>query len=212
MNPISKNGLLLALFGLVCTGIVTLTYVMTKPAIEAAELRNKYAVLNQIIPDELHDNALAEHCIQVQDDHLLGSREPHQAYLATLQGKPSAIAIETTAPNGYSGRIELVVGLNLEGVITGVRILSHKETPGLGDKIEKRKSDWVDSFIDQVVHSVKDKAWAVQKDGGRFDQFTGATITPRAVVAAVKRTALFYQANRAELFERFPACVGESNE
>lgn len=211
MNPVAKNGILLCGFASVCTGLVTLTFIKTKPTIEAAELKNRYATLSQVIPDELHDNSLVTSCIQVQDDHLLGSQEPHQAYVATLNNKPSAIAIETIAPNGYSGQIDLIVGIKLDGAVTGVRIVNHKETPGLGDKIEKRKSDWVDAFIGTQVRDPKDPVWAVKKDGGRFDQFTGATITPRAVVTAVKNTVLFYQANQSALFAQAYGC-GETND
>nr|WP_285817779.1 electron transport complex subunit RsxG [Echinimonas agarilytica] len=206
MNSIQKNGLLLLIFALACTGLVAITYVITKPKIDEEELLNKYKVLNQVIPPELHDNELVHHCINVQDDHLLGSRNRHHAYVATLNNAPSAIAIETTAPNGYTGRIELIVGIAIDGTVTGVRVLDHKETPGLGDKIDKRKSDWIDSFVGKSVDGNKDSKWGVRKDGGQFDQFTGATITPRAVVAAVKRTVLFYQANQDELMNRAADC------
>lgn len=210
MNPVAKNGLLLTCFAFACTALVSLTYIQTKPAIEQAELENKYAILTQVIPDHLHDNALVESCVLVQDDHLLSSREPQQAYVATLNGKPSAIAIETLAPNGYNGAIKLIVGFQVDGQITGVRTLSHQETPGLGDKIEKRKSDWVDTFVGAKVSGRKDPRWAVKKDGGQFDQFTGATITPRAYIAAIKRTALFYQGNKAMLFSKAYDCRGAS--
>lgn len=195
MNSISRNGLMLALFALVCTGLVATTFVLTAEDIKQAELANKFKVLNQVIPDELHDNNLAEHCIWAQDDHLLGGSKPQQAYIATLNQQATAIAIETTAPNGYTGNIDIIVGINRQGEVLGVRVLQHKETPGLGDKIERRKSDWVDSFIGKTVAGRKDPNWAVRKDGGQFDQFTGATITPRAVVSAVKNAVLFYQAN-----------------
>lgn len=212
MNLVLKNGLMLCLFAVVCTGLVSFTFIVTQPAIKAAELKKKYHVLHQVIPPESHDNALVESCIWVQDDHLLGSTEPHQAYVATLHGIPSGIAIETLAPNGYSGRIDLIVGIQLDGKISGVRILSHQETPGLGDKIEKRKSDWVDAFVATEVKGAKDPNWAVRKDGGHFDQFTGATITPRAVIAAVKRTALYFEANKALLFSQPYGCDGVQNE
>ncbi|MBW8190701.1 electron transport complex subunit RsxG [Neiella marina] len=206
VNTIGKNGLVLALFALVCTGLVAATFVITAPDIKQAELDNKFKVLNQVIPHQLHDNNLAEHCFMVQDDHLLGGIAPQQAYLATLGDEATAVAIETTAPNGYTGNIDLIVGLNTQGEILGVRVLQHKETPGLGDKIERRKSDWIDSFMGKTVTDRKDPAWAVHKDGGQFDQFTGATITPRAVVSAVKNAVLFYQANADMLLSADANC------
>ncbi|WP_224746081.1 electron transport complex subunit RsxG [Neiella litorisoli] len=208
MNPISHNGLVLTIFALICTGLVAGTFVLTAEDIAEAELNNKFKVLNQVIPETLHDNNLAQHCFTVEDEHLLGTATPHHAYLATINGAPTAVAIETTAPNGYTGRIELIVGIDTEGEVLGVRVLQHKETPGLGDKIERRKSDWIDSFIGKTVADRKDPNWAVRKDGGQFDQFTGATITPRAVVAAVQKTVLFYQANSAQLLTRQPDCEG----
>ena len=206
MNTISKNGLLLALFAVVCTGMVTLTYVLTAPAIKSAEIQNKFAVLTQVIPSSLHDNALVESCIELENVPSLGSQEVLQAYLGTMNGQPSAIAIETVAPNGYNGAIKLLVGFDLNQVITGVRVLHHQETPGLGDKVEKRKSDWIDGFTGAQVQHDPDTRWAVKKEGGQFDQFTGATITPRAVISAIKRTALFVQSNKDQLFSMPITC------
>ena len=111
-----------------------------------------------------------------------------------------AIRGQPLAPDGYNGKIQLVVGLAGEGTVSGVRVLEHKETPGLGDKIELRISDWILGFNSLTLNSENITNWAVKKDGGQFDQFTGATITPRAVVKAVKRSVEYYQANKAAIF------------
>ena len=205
MNPIIKNGLLLAIFALTTTALVCIIFLLTEPAIKEAQIKSKHQLLAQIIPANMYDNDLVSSCISLTNQ-ALGNNEPHNAYLATLGDFPSGIAIETTAPNGYSGRIELIVGLDMSGYITGVRTLKHAETPGLGDKIDRRKDDWVDNFVGYAVNGEDDERFAVRKDGGEFDQFTGATITPRAVVAAVKRTALYFEQNKEQIFLKPVPC------
>ncbi|HIE5254938.1 TPA: electron transport complex subunit RsxG, partial [Serratia marcescens] len=130
---------------------------------------------------------------------------PHRLYLARKNGQPTAAALETTAPDGYSGAIKLLVGADFNGTVLGTRVIEHHETPGLGDKIELRISDWISFFSGKKIEGPDDKRWAVKKDGGMFDQFTGATITPRAVVNAVRRTALYMETLPPKL-ESLPAC------
>ena len=124
------------------------------------------------------------------------------AYIATNAGQPVAIALEAIAPDGYNGNIKLIVGINTQGEVLGVRTLSHQETPGLGDKIDLRKSDWVMQFMGKRLNAEDDKQWLVKKDGGDFDQFTGATITPRAYVNAVKRAVWYFNNNQAQIFSQ----------
>ncbi|EQC1350519.1 electron transport complex subunit RsxG, partial [Escherichia coli] len=119
--------------------------------------------------------------------------------------KPVAAVLETTAPDGYSGAIQLLVGADFNGTVLGTRVTEHHETPGLGDKIELRLSDWITHFAGKKISGADDANWAVKKDGGDFDQFTGATITPRAVVNAVKRAGLYAQTLPAQL-SQLPAC------
>jgi electron transport complex protein RnfG len=142
---------------------------------------------------------------------LLGSDEPKHVYRATKQGQAVAVAIESTAPDGYSGKIQLVVGITSSqddlATVTGVRILEHKETPGLGDKIDLRISNWVLDFDNQMYSDAIAPNWAVKKDAGQFDQFTGATITPRAVVKAVKLSVKYYLTNQAAIFSAANACA-----
>ena len=119
--------------------------------------------------------------------------------------KPVAAVLETTAPDGYSGAIQLLVGADFNGTVLGTRVTEHHETPGLGDKIELRLSDWITHFAGKKISGADDAHWAVKKDGGDFDQFTGATITPRAVVNAVKRAGLYAQTLPSQL-SQLPAC------
>ncbi|QYJ87762.1 electron transport complex subunit RsxG [Shewanella mesophila] len=205
-RSIAKNGSLLGLFALGCTALVAMVNHLTFEQIKEQQDLELMRTLHQIIPDELHDNALIEHCILIHNEAALGIDEPLPAYIATRQQEPVAIAIETIAPNGYNGQIELIVAIDINGEILGVRTLNHNETPGLGDKIDLRKSTWVTAFSGQEINDNNDSDWAVKKDGGQFDQFTGATITPRAYVGAVKRTLLYFNANKAELLTRPANC------
>ncbi|PWF64211.1 electron transport complex subunit RsxG [Shewanella sp. BC20] len=201
-NPMIKNGLLLALFALLCTGLVAVVNQQTLDKIKQQEQQELMRVLHQLIPDDLHDNELTAQCTLLQDKEALGTEDAMPAYIATAAGKPVAIALEAIAPDGYNGNIKLIVGINIQGEVLGVRTLAHQETPGLGDKIDLRKSDWVTQFVGKVLKSEDDKQWQVQKDGGDFDQFTGATITPRAYVKAVKRAVWYFTQHQAEIFSQ----------
>lgn len=204
-KAIEKNARILALFAIACTATVGLVNELTKGKIARQEQAQLLKTLHDIIDPEIINNDLYQSCLLVTDE-LLGNNEPHTVYLAKHDEKPVAAAITTTAPDGYSGNIELIVALNYDGKVSGVRTLKHQETPGLGDKVEIKKSDWITSFTDKLVTADNQHQWAVSKDGGMFDQFTGATITPRAVVKAVKNTALYFQQHKAELFSRTDSC------
>ncbi|WP_413493653.1 electron transport complex subunit RsxG [Shewanella baltica] len=199
-NPMIKNGFLLALFALICTGLVAAVNQQTVDKIKQQEQQELMRVLHQLIPDEMHDNELTAQCTLLLDKDALGIDSPMPAYIATSAGKPVAIAIEAIAPDGYNGNIKLIVGISTKGEVLGVRTLAHQETPGLGDKIDLRKSNWVSQFVGKVLGSADDKQWLVKKDGGDFDQFTGATITPRAYVKAVKNAVWYFNNNQAQIF------------
>jgi len=119
-----------------------------------------------------------------------------------MQGEPVALVIEALAPDGYSGTIRLLVGINIDGSLGGVRVVAHRETPGLGDAIEEERSDWILGFTGKSLQDPPLQKWAVKKDGGAFDQLTGATITPRAVVKAVRQALLYYRDQKDALFAR----------
>ncbi|WP_018691832.1 electron transport complex subunit RsxG [Algicola sagamiensis] len=210
IKSISKNALILSSFALVSTGLLAVTHALTKDRIEMQKKADLIQLLSDVLPQSYYDNQPYQDCVYVINEQFLGNQEKHAVYRARKQGKVSALVIETTAPNGYSGAIDLVVGVDLQGKITGSRVLTHKETPGLGDKIELRKSNWILEFNDQVVEGDKDKRWAVKKDGGMFDQFTGATITPRAVTKAVKDAALYASFHQESLLSANSQCGEKS--
>lgn len=185
---IGRHGLVLATFALFCTFLVSLTFNLTKNKIAEQEALARLVQVQQVLPQSLYDNNLLASCVQITAPDYLGNDKPHTVYIAKKLGEISGYAIETTAPDGYSGNIDLIVGVTTQGDIMGVRVLSHQETPGLGDKIELRKSPWILSFNLHSLRSLSETSWSVKKDGGVFDAFTGATITPRAVVKRVYHT------------------------
>lgn len=209
LDAIRKNGVTLAMFAAVTTGLTAVINAVTKPTIEHQTAVQQKMLLDQVVPPERYNNAIQQECYRVTDP-ALGNTRPHRLYLARKNDQPVAVAIETTAPDGYSGAIQMIVGADFSGKVLGVRIVEHHETPGLGDKIELRISDWINSFNGVQIKGKSDPHFAVKKDGGDFDQFTGATITPRAVVNAAKRTTLFVETLPQRL-SSLPAC-GDNNE
>ncbi|CAK2755804.1 SoxR (2Fe-2S) reducing system protein RsxG [Vibrio crassostreae] len=208
LNAIKKNGLVLAIFACASTGLVAVTHYLTKDQIKQQEQAQLLSVLNQVIPHDLHDNELFSACTLVQAEEL-GTEQAMPAYIAKINGEPSAIAIEAIAPDGYNGAIKVIVGMKIDGTILGTRVLSHQETPGLGDKIDLRVSDWILSFAGKQVTDSNLDRWKVRKDGGDFDQFTGATITPRAVVKSVKQAVQYVNQNNQALLAQPLNCGGE---
>jgi len=198
-----RHGLILAFFGALMTGMTALVNLMTKPTIEHQALLQQKSLFDQVIPASVYDNDMQNECYNVTDESL-GTATPHRMYLARKNGQPVAAVVETTAPDGYSGAIQLLVAADFHGKVYGSRVLEQHETPGLGDKIEVRISDWIKHFANQTINGPTDERWAVKKDGGMFDQFTGATITPRAVVRSVKRTALFIGTVPSQLSQLTP--------
>jgi len=209
-NTVLRNGLILGGFALVTTSIIALTFSFTAQRIEAAKERQLLTTLNQVVAPSMHDNELHTDCIEVQATELLGNK-PQRVYRSRQGDANTALIIETTAPNGYSGAIDLVVAIDLQNTVLAARVVNHKETPGLGDKIELRVSDWILSFSDVVYDEQRDDRWGVKKDGGQFDQFTGATITPRAVVEAIKNAAIYGQNNIQTLFALPANCKTDSS-
>ncbi len=197
----ARAGLLLAGFAAVGAGLLAGTYWLTRGPIEASAQARLLRELNAVLPASRYDNALAADTVEVDDPRLGGTQT---VYRARLHGKPAALILTATAEDGYSGPIQLLVGVDLQGQITGVRITQHRETPGLGDKIERRKSDWVLSFDGRSLSSPPSEQWRVRKDGGIFDQFAGATITPRAVVHTVRDTLDWVQEHGAGVFSEAP--------
>jgi electron transport complex protein RnfG len=193
-----KNALVLGLFAIGTVGTVALLQQGTAERIAHAEREAQVRALAEILPDGSYDNHLLDNRIELNAPEL-GHRSPQSAYLGFRDGQPSALILPVTAPDGYSGAIHLLVGIFADGRLAGVRVLGHKETPGLGDKIELAKSDWIRSFEGKSLNDPGEDGWAVKKDRGDFDQFAGATITPRAVVRAVHGALRYFDAHRAQL-------------
>ncbi|GAB1440519.1 electron transport complex subunit RsxG [Providencia sp.] len=208
LNTMRRHGVILAIFAAGTTALSAVVYTLTKETIaeQAAIVQKK--LLDQVVPGDLYDNDLTKECYLVSNEEILGNKQPRRLYIARKNGEPVAAALETTALDGYSGAIHLLVGADFNGTVLGVRVTEHHETPGLGDKIETRISDWITFFSGKKIASDNDPKWAVKKDGGEFDQFTGATITPRAVVNATKRTAIFMQ-NIPQQLSIYPQCGEE---
>ena len=200
-QSITRNSVLLAIFAICTTLLITGTYLLTKDRIAVEERKAEEKALLQIVPRERHDNSMLDETIAVGPETKgLGLRQPKRIYIARQADEIIAAIIPTTAPDGYNGDIDLIVGVNSDGTIAGVRALRHKETPGLGDKVDLKKSDWILSFNGRSLENPTVDNWAVKKDKGVFDQYTGATITPRAVVAATLGALQFAEANRDTLF------------
>ena len=191
---------ILLLFALIGTAMVAYTYDSTRERIAANERATLLRKLNRLIPPQSYDNALLQDTLQVQNETLLGTADPVTVYRARMHGKPVALVIAAVAPDGYSGAIRLLVGINVDGSLSGVRVVAHRETPGLGDGIEEDRSDWILGFTGKSLQNPTLQGWAVKKDGGVFDQLTGATITPRAVVKAVRQALLYYRDHKDALF------------
>ena len=200
-QSISRNSVLLAIFAVCTTLLIAGTYLSTRDQIALEKRRAEEKALLQIVPRERHDNSMLDETLPVGPESKgLGLKEDKRIYIARQGDEIVAAIIPARAPDGYTGAIDLIVGVNVDGSIAGVRALAHKETPGLGDKVDIKKSDWVLGFNGRSLENPELAGWAVQKDKGVFDQFTGATITPRAVVAATLRVLQFAQANHAALF------------
>ncbi|WP_435101623.1 electron transport complex subunit RsxG [Arhodomonas sp. AD133] len=203
---------LLAAFALAGGAMVAFTHRFTADEIEAQQNAAVRERLTSILPASAYDNDIARDTTTVIAPEALGSDEPLTVYRARQDGAPVAAVLTVIAPNGYNGAIRLLVGVRFDGTLAGVRVIRHQETPGLGDAIEADKSDWTEQFPGRSLGDPPTEDWAVAKDGGAFDQITGATITPRAVVQAVRRALVYFRAHRDELFTRQEAGTGPADD
>lgn len=192
MRLISKNALALALVAIICVAILGSLNQATAPKIAEQRLLSQLAIFKEILPAADNTRELLADCVLVDAPEQLG-KPGQRVYRWRQENELKAYLLETTAPDGYSGNIDLLVAVSSNGTVLGTRVVSHQETPGLGDKIEQRRSSWIYSFSEKSATAADAKRWAVVKDGGDFDQFTGATITPRAVINAVYRAARFVE-------------------
>lgn len=199
---IGKNSFLLFLFAVVTAGTLAFTHEATKDEIAAAERNAAQKALLEILPQSRFDNDLLLDTLAIPESAhaLLGDLSNETIYVARKDNRIVAVIVPAIAPNGYNGDIKMIAGINTDGTIAGVRVLKHKETPGLGDKVDIKKSDWINSFRGRSLNNPAENGWQVKKNGGEFDQFTGATITPRAVVSRVYNILRFVDNNKALLF------------
>ena len=199
-QSITKNSLILGAFAAATAAVIALTFQSTKTRIAAEERKAASAALIDMIPATRHDNDMLADTLPLSliDSESLGFNATIDINIARFNNTPIAFVIPAIAHDGYSGDIKLIVAINVDGTLAGARVLAHKETPGLGDKIDLRKSQWIRSFDGTSLSNPIASQWAVKKDGGHFDQFTGATITPRAVVNRVKRTVELFLKNKAQ--------------
>ena len=201
--------LILSGFAVVGTGLVAVTYTGTRDIIAEAQRKALEASLNQLVPADRYDNRVTEDRIEVVAPDWLGTDQPVTVYRARKNGQPVALFATPIAPDGYSGPIQLLVGVYADGTLAGARVLAHKETPGLGDGIDEKRSSWILAFAGKSLENPRPDGWKVKKDGGAFDQFTGATVTPRAVVKATRKFLEYVQTHREQLFAPVGATVRE---
>ena len=188
------------IFSLVASAALSVSYFLTKTPIEESDARAKRMFLNQVVPSNLYDNNLVEDTISVEPNPLIGNKKNIDIYRAKKNNQVIAVIIETIAPDGYSGEIKTLVGVDQKDKILGVRVITHKETPGLGDYIEIDKSHWIKNFNLKSLDEMGEKEWAVKKDGGDFDYVSGATITSRAVIKSTYKSLLYVKENKKRLF------------
>lgn len=200
-SSVVRNSIILGVFAMFTVGLIAVTQQGTAERIAEEKRRIQMSALTQILPEEQHDNNLLDDTFVVSDKAFLNLPAPSEAYRGRVDGEVVAVILPAVAPDGYSGRIDLLVGIRADGEIAGVRVTSHRETPGLGDKVELAKSDWILEFNGTSLNMPAPENWGVRKDDGAFDQFVGATITPRAVVQAVYRALHYFEEHRATLLE-----------
>lgn len=187
-------------FTVIGTSLLAFTFMQTKDGIARSEQEEKLKLISQLIPGNSFDNDIVSDTLSLSPDALLGTTMASTAYRARLHDQPVGVVLEAIAPDGYSGRITLIIAVKTDGTLGGVRVVEHKETPGLGDYIDIAKSNWITGFDGKALVPQKDADWHVKKDGGQFDYMAGATITPRAVVKATHKVLQYFALHRDELF------------
>lgn len=205
MSMASRTAVILFVFTIGFTAMLAGVYLLTKPAIDASTAQEKMRSIGEVLPHATYDNDLLKDTLEIPATPALGLDDVSTVYRARKGGAPAALVLETVAPDGYSGKIRMIVGVYADGTLSGVRVTLHKETPGLGDYIEPKKDKnkehpWIEQFDHKSLATLADKEWKVKKDGGRFDSIAGATVTPRAVIKAVHKTLKYVAENRDKLY------------
>jgi len=200
-----RTAAIMLIFSLLFTAAMAYTYRLTRPTIEASAQAEKMRLINEVLPAESYDNALLEDRVKLGPTPALGLDDGGVVYRARKDGAPVALVLEAVAHDGYGGDIDLILAVTSAGRIGGVRVVRHKETPGLGDYIDPKKDrnkerPWIGQFAGIGTEDVAPAAWKVKRDGGVFDAHTGATISARAVTHAIGRALAFAVAHHDALF------------
>lgn len=200
-----RTAVVLFLFVVIFTGLLSAVYLNTKPTLEASAAAETLAKIEEVLPAAQYNNALLADTLTLDDGSAFGQKDKAKVYRARLNGKPSALVAEVIAPDGYAGKIRFIMAVSAEQKLLGIRVVEHKETPGLGDYIEPRKDKnrqvpWISQFANLALDTLDESTWKVKKDGGQFDYRTGATVTPRAIVKALGKAQLYIREHWHELF------------
>ncbi len=198
LKTMASAAAILGLFSVLGTGLVALVHENTQAKIAENQRQTLLHSLQNLIPASAYDNDILADALEVSDPAL--GPKPAAAYRARKSGRPAAVVLAPVAPDGYNGEIRLLVAIRADSSLAGVRVLAHRETPGLGDPIDENKSTWILGFNGLSLEHPPEHLWKVKRDGGFFDQFTGATITPRAVVKAVRKTLAYFAEHKDFLF------------
>lgn len=198
LGPILKAAAVMGLFSVAGVGLVAWAHHETAARIADNQRQNLLQALQTLLPAGSYDNDPVGDAVEANDP-LLGPR-PMPVYRARKAGRPVALVMACVAPDGYNGEIRLLAGVGTDGALVGARVLEHRETPGLGDPVDQNKSRWIFGFDGLSLGNPPEASWKVRRDGGAFDQFAGATVTPRAVVKAIRNALRFFQANGNRVF------------
>lgn len=195
-----KTAITMIAFAFIGTALLAYIFEITRAPIEASEKEARLALFKQILPERAYNNDLLKEVVSIAPNDMLGNRLPAEANIAKLNHQAAGVVLEAIAHDGYSGDIKLLIAIRADGSVSGVRVLAHKETPGLGDYIDIARGNWIKLFNEESLSKTPAQQWQVKKDGGKFDYMVGATITPRAVVKAVAKSLQFFEMNKQMLF------------
>ena len=199
-KPVLKGGITLAAIAAICTALVAATYELTDDRIAANAQAWVEQSLQPVLADLAYDGGISESMLVIPVPHDLPGNDDAVIYRVYSGDSPVAALFVVTARDGYSGPIRLLVGVDFNGTVTGIHVLEHRETPGLGDGIESAKSNWARQFKGRSLGDPISDGWKIKGDGGEFDQLTGASVTPRAIVKAVRETLEYFATGRATVF------------
>jgi len=195
-----KSGITLAVIAAICTALVAVTYRLTEARIAANEQAWLERSLQPALSGLFYDSGVTESMLVIPPPHELPGSEAAIIYRVFAQNSPVAALFVVSARDGYAGPIRMLVGVDINGVVSGVHVLEHRETPGLGDRVESGKSDWVKQFNGRSLIDPKPVGWRIKGDGGQFDQLTGASVTPRAIIKAIRETLLYFDTYKEDIF------------